>query len=113
VSFRPGPPAGFEPDDDEDTLVMSAPPLFSSPPRPAAPARQAACDEVLELLAVAACEVLPLDLEMHLDGCPRCAARVQEAADLARGVHAAASGYAHAFDFEARVLRAIDAQGAR
>lgn len=112
MSFRPGPPPRSE-DDDDDTLVMSAPPVFSTPPRPLVQPNVAACDEIAEQLAVATSDVLSLDLELHLDGCPTCLRRVQEASRLAEGVREVAAGYAHAVDFEARVLRAIDAHGTR
>lgn len=107
MSFRPGPPRrGFD-DDDDDTLVMATPPLFSTPPRPPLILRPAACEEVAEQLAVAVDGALPLDLELHLDECPACAARLRQAMAVTDGVRRAASGYSHSVDFEARVLAAI------
>jgi hypothetical protein len=111
VSFRPGPPRRGD-DDEDDTLVMSTPPLFSTPPRPLLIVRPSMCDEVAEQLAVAVDGALPLDLELHLDECPACAARLRQAVAVTDGVRQAASGYTHSVDFEARVLAAIGA-GAR
>ena len=104
MSFRPAPPS--RDDDDDDTLVMASPPTFSSPPRSVT--RYAApCTEVEETLAVAVDGALPLELELHVQRCDRCAARVQEAVELATRVRRAASSYSHPADFEARVLAAI------
>lgn len=106
MSFRPGPPRRDD-DEEDDTLVMATPPLFSTPPRPIILLRPSACEELAEQLAIAVDGALPLDLELHLDECPACAARLREAVAVTDGVRQAASGYTHSVDFEARVLAAI------
>lgn len=109
VSYRPAPPA---PDEDDDTLVMASPPIFTMPPRAAASSRSS-CDDVAEELAVAIDGILPLELELHLEGCRACAERLRAASALSERVRRAADGYSHANDFEARVLAAIGGAGAR
>jgi hypothetical protein len=107
MSFRPAPP----PDDaqDDDTVRMPLLDFRALHERSFADeVGPSACERVAELVAQAVDGTLPLTLELHLDECAACGALLREATALSDQIKRAARGYAHAHDFEARVLAALD-----
>lgn len=101
MSFRPAPPRDGEHQGEhaDDTLRM---------PRFVLDLEPSSCARVAELVAQAVDGTLPLSLELHLDECGTCTALLREATSLSDDIRRAARGYAHAPDFEARVLAALD-----
>ena len=100
VSFRPAPPRRDDADELERARAQEVP----------SPGATSPCARVAEQVAVAIGGALPWALEVHVDECAACRALLAEATRLGDAIRHAADRYAHAGDFEARVLAKLSSE---